>query len=114
MNLTGTFEGYIPSVTDLYYRGTNQGGFTSPTNYVTFYLDHITLIDTAQDKNIVGSNYFNFAGHYNLNIEGTFCNGATGQRILTLYRGKNTGCTVLQRILLLGQAVPAIQQYRFR
>lgn len=91
MNLTGTFEGYIPSVTDLYYRGTNQGGFTSPTNYVTFYLDHITLIDTAQDKNIVGSNYFNFAGHYNLNIEGTFCNGATGQRILTLYRGKNTG-----------------------
>lgn len=82
MNLTGTWEGYVPGTQDLYYRGNNVAGFTG--EQVTFESGQITVknykASLTGSYNLVGKNY--------LNIQGTCTNGNTSASF-TLYRDYN-------------------------
>ena len=67
LGLIGTFEGYVPTATDLYLRGNNIAGFTS--SYVEFDAGQITCnrpinkspqLSTTKNISFVGYNYINF------------------------------------------------------
>lgn len=66
MGLIGTFEGYIPTATDLYLRGKNIAGFETNGRV---YLDtgQITVQDTGGNSALYGS--INFVGYSKFNIE---------------------------------------------
>ena len=65
--IIGTFEGFVPSATDLYYRGNNSAGFITNSGAV-FEAGQIKLSNSSgnsirADINFVGRNYLNIQGH---------------------------------------------------
>lgn len=68
----GTFEGYVPTPTDLYLRGNNINSWTgSSTSTVHFETGQIT-IDNAESAYLYGGKILNLAGFSRLCIEGWF------------------------------------------
>ena len=76
--ITGSFEGYVPTATDLYLRGNNPGNVeTRGTALATLDSGQITIKDDDSSthflkftRNITGFNYLNIQG-YASNIETT-------------------------------------------
>lgn len=66
MGLTGTFEGYVPTVSDLYLRGNNIARFES-NGHVSLDAGQITVKDTGGSSALYGT--INFVGYSRFNIE---------------------------------------------
>lgn len=81
--VTGTFQGYVPTATDLYLRGNNIAGFTAVN--ATFESGQITLQGSAMSSVLLTAS-FNLTGYNYLNIEGYTTNSATAQRQFYLQR----------------------------
>lgn len=78
--VVGTFEGYVPGVTDLYYRGNNVSGWTSGAGW-SFQAGQI-LISGATNSGICS---FSTVGRSYLNIEGsTVGYGGASEQVWTL------------------------------
>lgn len=69
--VVGTWEGYVPAATDLYYRGNNVAGFTG---YASFDAGQMTI--PRYDVYITGN--FSMVGKTYLNLEGYCTNGNIG------------------------------------
>lgn len=69
MNLIGTFEGYVPTATDLYLRGQNIANFTRYSNYgfPVFDVGQLTLT-AANEQHAMQAN-FSLIGYNRLNFE---------------------------------------------
>lgn len=73
----GTFEGYVPTPTDLYLRGNNVYGWkTSESRFVKFDTSQITLTASGS-KNMYSGAPVNLAGFSRLNLEGIFTDVAS-------------------------------------
>lgn len=61
--VVGTFEGYVPGIQDLYYRGNNAVGFTGGGTYEAgqLLIDYYEVYLTA-NFSLVGRNYLNING----------------------------------------------------
>lgn len=74
--VVGTFEGYVPTATDLYLRGNNIkyfGAATSGDSYVVFDSGQITLKNGGSGGNrTITANNISFTGYNYINFEGTF------------------------------------------
>lgn len=75
--LVGTFEGYVPTATDLYLRGNNIAGLTINTNYETLDAGQITVGNDAEHVVIVSMST-SMVGYSKLNVQGYRSNGAAG------------------------------------
>lgn len=97
--LVGTWEGYVPANTDLYYRGSNVAGFvrSSATDSVSFDAGQITIkfleykysIQEPEIKatiNTVGKSYLNIEMY----VSSTY-NNSTSQRIRATFGGSAIG-----------------------
>lgn len=91
--VVGTFEGYVPTATDLYLRGNNIAGFVKDSSYnpgsLTFDAGQITLGTNATR---ISAN-LNFVGKTYLNVQctsGYFAN--TVSRTIAI---RNSGLTVI-------------------
>lgn len=97
--IVGTWEGYVPSNTDLYYRGSNVAGFvrSSATDSVSFDAGQITIkylewkysIEEPEIKatfNTVGKSYLNIEMY----VESTY-NNSTSYRIKAIFGGSASG-----------------------
>ncbi len=80
--VVGTFEGYVPTATDLYLRGNNIRGLHSGT--VSFDTGQITL--GANRTSIIYIDNLNFTGYNWLNIQGYANNAAGITKTLRLYQ----------------------------
>lgn len=69
--VTGTFEGYVPTATDLYYRGNNVAGF-STDSYAVFDSGQITIKSGGAGGNRSLMANVNFTGYNYINFEGNF------------------------------------------
>lgn len=68
--VTGTFEGYVPTATDLYLRGNNIAGFTATqSDYIKFDSGQISVSGTSNVRKMATSSSQNLSGFSNLNIE---------------------------------------------
>lgn len=77
MNLIGTFEGYVPTPTDLYLRGNNPAGFESNGNTIVDS-GQITLKSDNASYAISTANVVNLTGFSHLNVEFYKTNGKAG------------------------------------
>jgi hypothetical protein len=77
MGLIGTFEGYVPTATDLYLRGNNPAGFTSNGNTI-IDSGQITLKSDNASYAISTANVVNLTGFSHLNVEFYKTNGKAG------------------------------------
>ncbi|MDW2797052.1 hypothetical protein RZO55_05590 [Clostridium boliviensis] len=61
--VTGTWEGYVPGVNDLYYRGNNMVGFTGGVKFDSgqMTIDYYT-VDLIANFSLVGKTYLNIQG----------------------------------------------------
>lgn len=73
----GTFEGYVPTATDLYLRGHNVAGFRTD-QYAVFDAGQITISygGGGGNRSIYGN--VNFTGYNYINFEGTFSGSYIG------------------------------------
>lgn len=86
---TGTFEGYVPTATDLYLRGSNIVGLTVNSNYESLDSGQITVKDDVNHTSITSMST-NLTGYTRLNIQGYKNNAAAGEAYL-LYNGSQVG-----------------------
>lgn len=77
LGLIGTFEGYVPTATDLYLRGNNPAGFTSNGNTI-IDSGQITLKSDNASYAISTANVVNLTGFSHLNVEFYKTNGKAG------------------------------------
>ncbi|WP_097003938.1 hypothetical protein [Lacrimispora amygdalina] len=94
--VTGTFEGYVPTATDLYLRGNNINGWHSTggdTNLLRYDSQAITLLGPSR-VNIDARKSFSTIGHSWLCFEMSITNGGT----IELYAPD--GATVLSRVAM--------------
>ena len=74
-SVTGTWEGYVTSPTDLYYKGTNSAGFSVDTASLTdFEFQGTQLIvsshtTSANSGSLISNRSYNFSGYGSLNIQ---------------------------------------------
>lgn len=90
----GQFEGYVPTLTDLYLRGNNINGWTpSSTSTIKFETGQITIVN-AQMEFMYGGKKLNLAGFSRLHIEGWFRhNYGDYEKYVTLYASDSTTST---------------------
>jgi hypothetical protein len=73
--VVGTWEGYVPGATDLYYRGNNVAGWTGTQGSLFFEAGQITLKSyscrIAATFSTVGRNYINIEGYRDALNSGT-------------------------------------------
>lgn len=75
MGITGTWEGYVPTATDLYYKGVNPLVFTNISDSETevkFETTYIYMRSTTQYGNAIylkASKTFNFAAYTKITFE---------------------------------------------
>ncbi|MCC8025855.1 MAG: hypothetical protein LIP16_11230 [Clostridium sp.] len=79
--VTGTFEGYVPTATDLYLRGNNVAGFTE-TTYWTFDTGQLTQNTDYYRPYLTSSKVYNLAGFTKCNVQ---CNMSFMARVTNLY-----------------------------
>lgn len=75
--VTGTWEGYVATATDLYYKGTNPAGITSSS--ATFGATNITLSTGTHNIDLAINKTYAVSGYTRLNIQGsiyTYSNSA--------------------------------------
>jgi len=65
--ITGTFEGYVPTATDLYLRGNNIKGFTVVSGTCAFDAGQITVLSNGTQ---VIAATFSTVGYTHLNVQG--------------------------------------------
>ena len=73
LGVTGTWEGWVPSATDLYLRGNNIVNFTTESTSCTFEAGGIKI--TGKDRNdfsVISSTNLNYVPYNYLNIQGYF------------------------------------------
>ena len=73
LGVTGTWEGWVPSATDLYLRGNNIVNFTTESTSCTFEAGGIKI--TGKDRNdfsVISSTNLNYVTYKYLNIQGYF------------------------------------------
>lgn len=94
-SVTGTFEGYVASPTDMYYKGNNAYGYTSATSGLYFGSDRIQLTDAnwvtiRTSKTLQINAYSGFI--VNFNLTGTKYYSDTGYYIarVVLFNGTST------------------------
>lgn len=67
--VTGTFQGYVPTTTDLYLRGNNIKNWLTKQPAVSFDLGQISMNDTGYGKQIYSATTLNFVGFTKFNVE---------------------------------------------
>lgn len=73
--VVGTFEGYVPTATDLYLRGNNVAGF-SPVNTTYFVFSAGQIEYTSKDAtNMISSKSYNLTGYSKVNMEAKSSSG---------------------------------------
>lgn len=76
--VTGSWEGYVPTPTDLYLRGNNIVGFTAQTSGINFQSGMIEFVNGLSI--IKSGRVYNFTGFNSVNIE---CKGSSCSFMLT-------------------------------
>ena len=73
LGVTGSWEGWVPTATDLYLRGNNIAGFTANNSSCTFEAGGIKLTGTNNNGiNITSAGNLNYVPYNYLNIQGYF------------------------------------------
>lgn len=85
MNLIGTFEGYVPTPSDLYLRGNNIAGFESNGSTI-IDSGQITLKSDNASSATRTANVVNLTGFSYLNVEFFKTNGKVG--FINFYAGE--------------------------
>lgn len=69
--VVGTWEGYVPGATDLYYRGNNIYGWVANNfyNYIKFDSGQITFTTGRNEEPVILSKSFSTVGYSRLNVE---------------------------------------------
>lgn len=83
--VTGTFEGYVPTATDLYLRGNNVAGFTASSSLGVFDAGQITITQSGSTRLLLTAS-FSIVGYNYLNLEGNTTNSYDTIRECRLYR----------------------------
>ena len=87
LGVTGTWEGWVPTATDLYLRGNNISGFTTISPYCTFEAGGIKIAGAKSGYFYVASaGNLNYVPYNYLNIQGYF-----EKRSKTLEKERNVG-----------------------
>lgn len=81
--VVGTFEGYVPTATDLYLRGNNIRGWTCGA--ASFDTGQITLLPVTGRTHYLYVNNLNLTGYSWLNVQGYVNNGANIAKTMRLY-----------------------------
>lgn len=77
MGLTGTFEGYVPTPSDLYLRGNNPANFKAGNgNKIRFESGQISIPYDTGWQWITSQKLYNLAGYSQIMIEGSFYTSA--------------------------------------
>jgi len=110
---TGTFEGYVPTATDLYLRGNNKAGFTSTNSAsaVSFESGGIKIyragpeLKSANQVNFTPYNYLNIEVYYESYVN-TIGNSKTNFKMRsTLWDGTTTISTGISSNITEGKSV---------
>lgn len=87
IGIIGTFEGWVPTDTDLYYRGTNTAGYTVVSGTPSFTVNGI---DFKESVGLACSKTYNFAKYSKLNVQFETIQASsntTQEKRFTLYSG---------------------------
>ena len=110
---TGTFEGYVPTATDLYLRGNNKAGFTftNSASAVSFESGGIKIyragpeLKSANQVNFTPYNYLNIEVYYESYVN-TIGNSKTNFKMRsTLWDGTTTISTGISSNITEGKSV---------
>ena len=97
----GTFEGYVPIVTDLYLRGNNISSWRQqypPTTSIVFFFDS-GQITSPQGGRIRTNGSINLVGYNYVNVQGYTTTDSSYTRILILYEtNSNDDLTQITRL----------------
>lgn len=75
--VTGTFEGWVATPTDLYYNGNNVAGFTGQQSTISFDEMKIVLASSQYGCTLISAKSYSFTPYSKLNIDIEFTGEAT-------------------------------------
>lgn len=104
--VTGTWEGYVPTATDLYIRGTNSAGFYGVENAtkISFYTGQVTFVLYSGSVSMAAES-INLTGYSYVNVEfqATGFTSSSSDSYLSMYLA--AGQTVDSRYYAAGTGV---------